>query len=382
MNEHWGLDPSIVFLNHGSFGACPRVVLEHQQALRAQMEAEPVRFMLRELPVLLDEARRFVSTFLGVKPADLVFVANATSGVNAVLRSLSFMPGDEILITDHSYPACRNAATYVAERSGARVVMTTVPFPCSGPGEVIEAVLSGVTANTRLALLDHVTSPTALIFPMAALCQELARKNVPVLCDGAHAPGMLELDIDAIGARYYAGNFHKWVCAPKGAGFLWVHPDHQAGLFAPNISIGYSDKVAGQSPFHAAFDWTGTADPTAFLSVPRAISFLETLLDGGLATLRAHNHGLACTAQEILCEALATPVPCPPEMLGSMASVFLPGDTTVALQDRLFFEDGIEVPVKPWSKNQLLMRVSLQAYNRMEDIHRLARAYGASSGSC
>jgi isopenicillin-N epimerase len=211
---YWALDPDVSFLNHGSFGACPRAVIEEREALYRVLERQPVEFLVRRLAERFDGARSALAVFLGADPEDLVAVANATSGVNTVLRSLSFSPGDELLTTDHAYNACRNALEHTAERWGARVVVARVPFPLESPGQVEETVLAAVTPRTRLALLDHVTSPTGLVFPIESLVPRLAERGVDTLVDGAHAPGMLPLHLGALGAAYYTGNCHKWTSRP------------------------------------------------------------------------------------------------------------------------------------------------------------------------
>jgi isopenicillin-N epimerase len=254
--SHWCLDPSVTYLNHGSFGACPTAVLAAQTELRLEMEREPVDFLSGTLPARLDIARQALSRFLGADSEDLVFVPNATAGVNAVLRSLKFEPEDELLVTNHTYAACRKTIDFVAARTGARVVVANLPFPCRHDEEIIEAVLRQVTPRTRLALVDHVTSPTALILPVARLVSTLRARGVDTLVDGAHAPGMVPIGLSELGAAYYTGNAHKWLCAPKGAAFLYVSRDRQAPLHPTVISHGYT---AG---FHAEFDWTGTFDPT------------------------------------------------------------------------------------------------------------------------
>ena len=238
--DAWLLDPAVAYLNHGSFGACPRAVLQRQQKWRAQMEREPVEFLVRHLAPLLDKSRRRLAELIGAQPADLAFVHNATGGVNSVLRSLEFQPGDEILVSSHDYNACRNVARYVARRTAAAVIEASVPLPIAPPEQVTEAVLRCVTARTRLALLDHITSPTALVFPIAELVRELDRRGIDTLVDGAHAPGMVPLDMERLGAAYYAGNCHKWLCAPKGAGFLHVRRDRQAAIQPPTISHGFN----------------------------------------------------------------------------------------------------------------------------------------------
>ena len=382
--DRWALDPAIVFLNHGSFGACPRAVLDHQAALRAEMEAEPVRFLSRELDGRLDTARAGLAAFLGAEPEDLAFVTNATSGVNAVLRSRRLAPGDELLVTDHAYNACRNALEFVAERTGARVVVVAVPFPVGGPEAVVAAVLAGVTPRTRLALLDHVTSPTALVLPIERLCAALGARGVDALVDGAHAPGMVPLDLGRLGATYYTGNCHKWLCAPKGAAFLWVRRDRQREVRPLTISHGATARTA-RSRFHVEFDWTGTADPTPWLTVPTALACIGGMLPGGWPAVTARNHALAIEARRMLAAVTGTPPPCPDEMIGSLASVVLsdgpPADIAWRrpdpLQRRLFDDWRIEVLVISWpAAPRRLLRVSAQLYNTSADFARLAEALG------
>ena len=383
--ELWLLDPSVIFLNHGSFGACPTEVLRHQAALRAEMEAEPVRFLSRELDDRLDAARQALATFIGADAEDLGFVTNATGGVNAVLRSLAFGPGDELLTTDHAYGACRNALDFVASRSGARVVIVQIPFPVASPDAIVEAVLTRVTPRTRLALLDHITSPTALVLPIERLVRELTGRGVEVVVDGAHAPGMVPLDLRALGAAYYSGNCHKWLCAPKGSAFLWVRRDRQQDVRPLTISHGASVTRAERSRFRLEFDWTGTADPTAWLTVPRAIEYLGSLLPGGWPALMARNHELALEARRLVCRAAGTPPPCPDDMVGSLATIVLPDGPTrdIAwrrpdpIQRRLFDGWGIEVPVMSWpAAPRRLVRISAQLYNRIDHYATLADALG------
>ncbi len=386
--HHWDLDPEVTFLNHGSFGACPRVVLERQSELRRQLEREPVRFFERDYEPLLDEARTVLAGVVGARTDDLAFVPNATAGVNAVLRSLDFGPDDELLVTDHEYNASRNALDHLIERTGARLVVVPLPLPVEDADEIIDAVLSHVTDRTRLLLIDHVTSPTGLVLPIERLVPALRERSVETLVDGAHGPGMLPLDLDAIGAAYYTGNCHKWLCTPKGAALLHVRRDRQDGLLPPQISHGRNSQRTDRSRFHIEFDWTGTSDPTAWLAIPAAVEFLRGLVPGGLAGLRQHNHELVVAARDLVCERLGLMPAAPAEMLGSLASIVLPQrddpvdasapPTTDPLHDRLLDDHGIQVPVMRWPHPPLrLLRISAQAYNALPDYERLADALAA-----
>jgi len=380
----WTLDSAVAFLNHGSFGACPRPVLEAQQRLRERLERQPVRFFVRDLESLLDDARSALAAFLGADPEGLVFVTNATTAVNAVLRSLALAPGDQLLVTDHAYNACRNALDFVAAAAGARVVVVPVPFPLASADAVVEAVLAQVTPHTRLALLDHVTSPTGLVLPIERLVRALAARGIDTLVDGAHAPGMLPLDLRALGAAYYAGNCHKWLCAPKGAGFLHVRRERQGGVRPVVISHGANSPRTDRSRLLLEFDWTGSHDPTAYLCVPEAIRFLGGLLPGGWPELMARNRQLALEARRILCDALDAMPPAPEEMVGALAAVPLPDGADAPLRSPLYVDPlqdvlleryRIEVPIVPWpAPPKRLVRVSCQAYNARDDYERLATA--------
>jgi isopenicillin-N epimerase len=379
----WPFDAGIIFLNHGSFGACPTEVLRYQAALRDEMEANPVLFLSRELDGRLAAARAALAAFIGADADDLAFVTNATSGVNAVLRSLAFAAGDELLTTDHTYNACRNTLDFVARRAGATVVVATLPFPVASAADVVAAVMAKVTKRTRLALIDHVTSPTALVLPIERLTAELTARGIDVMVDGAHAPGMVDLDPGALGAAYYSGNCHKWLCAPKGAAFLWVRRDRQADIHPLTISHGASVTQPGRSRFRLEFDWTGTDDPTPWLTVPKAIEYLGSLLPGGWPALRARNRTLALEGRRLLCHAAGTTPLCPDEMVGSIASIRLPDGLTRdigwrrpdPLQARLYERWGIEVPVMSWpAAPRRLIRISAQLYNSREDYMRLAEA--------
>ena len=368
----WCLDPSVTYLNHGSFGACPSAVLNAQAALRLEMEREPVDFLVGSLPARLDSARTTLAAFLGAETADLVFVPNATAGVNAVLRSLSFGPEDELLLTNHTYAACRKTVDFVAQRTGVRLAVAKLPFPCRHEEEIVVSIMQCVSPRTRLALLDHVTSPTALVLPVARLVGELRNRGVDTLVDGAHAPGMVPLDLSSLGAAYYTGNAHKWLCAPKGAAFLHVRRDRQAQLHPNVISHGYT---AG---FHAEFDWTGTFDPTPWLCIPEALRFMAALLPGGWPQVMAANRDLTLKARAVLLESSGAGVPCPEAMLGSMASIPLPPAAAGTPAHRLdcrglhdwFRERGVETWLHPHPVP--LLRISAQLYNDLDQFKKLA----------
>ncbi|MBI5240412.1 MAG: aminotransferase class V-fold PLP-dependent enzyme [Elusimicrobia bacterium] len=387
LSSFWALDPKIAFLNHGSFGACPLPVLEEQSRLRRLMESEPVRFLDRELESRMDEARAALARFAGADPEDLAVVPNATAGVNTVLRSLRFEPGDEILATDMEYNACRNAADFAV--GGTRVRSARLPFPAASPEAAAQAVLACVTKRTRLALLSHITSPTGIILPVESLVRELQGRGIDVLVDGAHAPGQVPLDLKRLDAAYYTGNCHKWLCAPKGAAFLHVRRDRQDRIRPLVISHGANSRRTDRSRFRLEADWTGTDDPTPFLCVPAAIRFMESAVPDGWPEVMRRNHVLAVEACRILAEALGVGQGCSEAMLGSMAALPLPpelaGPPAPArgldpLQERLFSEHRIEVPVFPWpTPDRKLLRVSAQLYNRREQYLDLASALRAEA---
>jgi isopenicillin-N epimerase len=389
--RHWLIDSGVVFLNHGSFGSCPRVVLESQREWRDRLERQPVRFFVRELEGLWDEARHVLAHFLGADTDGLVFVPNATAGVNTVLRSLHFQPGDELLVTNHEYNACRNALDFVAEQSGARVVVARVPFPFQHEDDLVQPILDCVTPRTRLALLDHVTSQTGVVFPLPRLVRELAAHGVETLVDGSHAPGMVPLNLNELGADYYTGNCHKWICAPKGVAFLHVRRDRQAAIRPLVISHGANSPRTDRSRFLIEFGWTGTGDPSACLCVPEALRFMGSLLPGGWTEVMQRNHALARAARDVLARALGIDAPCPETFLGSLASLPLPDAPHShpsksplyldPLQDKLLLEHGIEVPIVPWpAPPQRLLRVSAQLYNSLPQYEQLAKVLVAELG--
>lgn len=393
----WSLDQAVTFLNHGSFGACPEAVLAVQQGWRDRLEREPVTFLERELEGHLDRARESLGGFLGADPAGLVFVPNATTASNAVLGSLRFEPGDELLTCDHEYNATLNTIRAAAHRDGARVMLAAFPFPSAGDDEIVEALLDAVTSRTRLVVISHVTSPTALVLPIERLVRELDGRGIDTLVDGAHAPGMVPLRLDELGAAYYIGNGHKWLCGPKGSGFLWVRADRRERIHPSIVSHGANATRTDRPRFRLEFDWVGTGDPSAVLSLPAAIDWMAGLDPGGWPAVMAANRALALEARDRLVASLGGPASAvvphavPDTMIGSMAAVALPGLRTDEDAERLhrvlFEEDRIEVPIVPWPvpaartaptdpPRSVLVRVSAQRYNESSDIDALLSALG------
>jgi isopenicillin-N epimerase len=383
--KNWLLDPSIVYLNHGAFGACPKRVLEFQSEWRNRLERQPSQFFVRELEKELDSARETLARFVGTDTEDLVFISNTTHGINSVLRSLDFRPGDELLVTDQEYNASRNALNFAAEKSGARVVVVKIPFPFQSVEEVITPILKSVTSRTRLAMLDHVTSSTGFLLPIERLVAELNARGVDTIVDGAHAPGMVPLNLNQLGAAYYTGNCHKWLCAPKGAAFLHVRRDKQNLIHPLAISHGANSLRTDRSRFLLEFGWMGTGDPSAWLSVPEALRFMESALPGGWPEVMARNRELALAARKILCATLEIPEPCPEEFIGSLASVPIPDNAKDAfpklpfneyrLQDDLREKYRIEVPIHPWPvPSHRVLRISAQLYNSLPQYELLAHA--------
>lgn len=380
MLQHWRLDPAITYLNHGTVGATPKRVLAVQQALREEMEQQPARFLLRELSALsgssdrpmprLRVAAEAVARFVGAKGKDLVFVDNATTGVNAVLRSLDLRPGNEILITNLAYGAVVNAAGFVAQAAGARLVMVQLPFPVSDSTAYVKAIAEALTPRTRLAILDHVTSETALVLPLAEMAACCRAEGVAVLADGAHAPGAIDLNIPSLGVDWYTGNLHKWALAPKGCGILWVDPEQQPDLHPTVISWGL-----GQG-FTQEFDWVGTKDPTPYLAAPAALALMQ---EWGLEAMREYNHALAWDAAQLLTRRWGTEPAAPEQMVGSMVTLPLPQtlgqsrEEAARLQYALLYDQQIEAPILSMA-GRLWVRISAQVYNELDDLERFARA--------
>ncbi|MYA86528.1 MAG: aminotransferase class V-fold PLP-dependent enzyme [Acidimicrobiaceae bacterium] len=386
----WMLEDGVLHLNHGSFGATPAVVLEAQQRVRSRMEANPTRYFLGgEYQRELDWARREVADFVGGDEAGLVFVNNATTGVNAVLRSLepTLEPGDEIVITDHEYNACRNAAAVSASRAKARVVTTRVPFPIESSRQAADAVLAAVTGRTRILLIDAVTSATGLVMPIAEIAATL-EPDVRVLVDAAHAPGMIDFDVAELGASYVTANCHKWMCSAKGAGFLWVRADRRDDLYHSVISHGYNGGwPSSGGRLHAQFDWTGTEDPSAWLTVPVALDAVEAMHPEGWPGVRRSIRELCLSGRRILIDALGIEKPAPDDMIGAIASLPIPpadhsgNEIFDPLMSALEQHHRIQAPVFTWpAPPDRLLRISAHLYNDESQYYRLAEAVTAELG--
>jgi isopenicillin-N epimerase len=376
----WPLDPAATYLNHGTVGVVPIRVAEAQQVWRDRIERHPAKFMLRDLwsftgsaasgPTLMRQAAAEVAAFAGARGEDLVFVDNTSTGVSAVLQSMTFHPGDEILVTDHIYGGLLTAVNYIARRSGATARVVEMPYPAFDAAVAVERLSAAITPHTKLVLIDHIAAESAIVFPVTEMVRVCKAAGVPVLVDGAHVPGQLELDVTAIGADYYVANLHKWAMAPRSSAFLVATPARQAGLHPPVISWGLD------TGFTQEFDWVGTRDATPWLAAPEGIRFLQDL---DYDALRRHNHDLAWTAAQYLTDFWGTKLELPESAVGSMVSVMTPasvGSTkpdAVRLRDHLLFDHNIEVQVHARA-GRVWVRVSAQAYNTLDDIKKLGDA--------
>ena len=388
--ELWSLAPDVLHLNHGSFGACPSQIIEEQTQLRQQMESNTLRFFEQELPELLGTARKALGLFLGAPAQDLVFVDNATTGISTVLSNLDLIAGDRILVTDHGYNACSNAARYFTKRASAEIDLINLPFPGSDTNEFIERILGACTSRTRLLLIDHITSPTALIMPLEEIVPAVQQRGIQVLVDGAHAPGMLPLRLIDLGADYYTGNCHKWMCAPKGTAFLYVKPEHQLNLHPLTISHGMNRPVGASTRFRLEFDWVGTRDLTGFLTLPALIEYMGGISNKGWAGIMARNRALALEARDLICQELGLESPCPVDMIGSLATVCLPVPkkgtfidyhAVDPLKEILRHNHGIEVSLSAWpSPAGRYLRVSAQLYNSLVHYQQLTKALQVELG--
>ncbi|MDW8327581.1 MAG: aminotransferase class V-fold PLP-dependent enzyme [Anaerolineales bacterium] len=366
------LDPDIIFLNHGSFGACPRPVFEEYQRWQRELERQPVEFLGRRFNGLMRAAREALAGYVGTAADNLVYVPNATTALNIVARSLKLQPGDEVLITDHEYGAIVRLWRFVCAQTGARLVIQSIPVPLTSADEFVEALWAGVTPRTRVLCLSHITSPTALIFPVEAVCRRAREAGLLTVVDGAHTAGQLPLALDSLGADVYTGNCHKWLCAPKGSAFLYVRPEFQPLIEPLIVSWGYEAEAPGPSRFIDEQEYTGTRDIAAYLATPAAIRFQA---ERNWPQVRERCHALLRRARAQLIDLTRQAPLCADssEWFGQMAAVALPEVDVAELKERLYADYRIEVPVYRWG-DRCLLRVSVQGYNSSEDLGALVGA--------
>ncbi len=369
------LDSEVIFLNHGSFGATPRPVFEVYQDWQRQLERQPIQFLTRDMLDQFRNARHELASFLGADPLNLVYIPNATFGINLIARSLDFQAGDEVLTSNHEYGACDNVWSFISQKKGLKIIRQEIPLPLPAPAEIVDRFWSGVTAQTKLIFLSQITSPTAVRLPVEEICQRAKEAGIMTLIDGAHAPGQLDFNLEDIGADFYTGNCHKWVMAPKGSAFLHVIPERQELIEPLVVSWGWGINCPYESDsrFLDLLEWWGTTDPAAYLSVPAAIRFMEDHMWG---KVKDECHRLLSVTLTQLEEMTGTP-----SIYGENPSNFIqlgaielpPGSNHRELQAWLYDEYKIEVPVIDW-EGRWLLRPSVQGYNTREDLEVLVSA--------
>ena len=370
--------PDIAYLNHGGYGARARAVVAAYHRWQAELESQPTEFLGQRLGGLLAGAREHLAGYLGTLAENLVFVPNTTHGINIIARSLDLGPGDEVLGTTHEYGAVERTWRFVCARNGASYLSQHISLPVTTPEAVVDQLWEGVSERTRVLVVSHISSPTALIFPVDLICRRAAAQGILTVVDGAHAPGQIDLALDALGADFYVGNCHKWLASPVGAGFLFARPERQSLLLPLIVSWGWQAEGPGASPFQEYFGWIGTDDPAAYLSVPDAIQFQR---DHDWPSVRVACHALAAQARERIgtLTGLAHSAPDSPTWWGQMCAMPLPvrtGETKAALHDRLWEDYQVEVPIVDW-QGRRFVRVSIQAYNAPQDVDRLLEGMSA-----
>lgn len=382
--SHFRIDPALVYLNHGSFGACPHAVVEAQAKHRDRVENDAVRFYMDDLWGLLDRSRDALAPITGCDTNDMVFVPNATTGVTTVLANLDLGPGDEILTTAHEYTACLNNARARAQRTGASIVVADLPWPMPDEDAAYESVMSCVTDRTRAALISLVTSSTAIRLPIERLIADLHARGIDTILDAAHGPGCVPLRVNEWGAAWTTGNCHKWLCAPKGAAFLCVREDKQPG-FRPMVlsndaeRLDRASKRTGRSQFQHEFDYCGTDDATAKLTIADAVAFMTNVMPGGIDAVMEHNRAMCLRARDLVCGALDVSPPVPDAMLAPMAAIELPASAPDAatVKGHLYDEYRVQIPVWDAPGGRTVVRLSAQIYNSDAQYAYLAEALTA-----
>ena len=371
LRRYFSLDPDIVFLNHGSFGATPKPVFRVYQRWQRDLERQPVEFLGRRATGLMAEARAVLAEYVGTQADNVVYVTNVTVAMNIVARSLRLSPDDEVLSTDHEYGACDRTWRFLACKQGFTYINQPIPVPVTTPEAFVEAFWKGVTPRTRLIFLSHITSPTALLFPVAEICRRARAAGILTLIDGAHTPGQIPLRLDELGADFYGANLHKWLCAPKGSGFLYARPEVQALLEPLVVSWGWETEIPGPSKFIDHHEWWGTRDLAAFLSVPEAIRFQQ---EHHWDEARVACHVLARQAQEQICELTGQSALSDESWFVQMSAAGLPDSIDLAaLKTRLYEEYRIEIPLIQWNGRKFI-RISVQGYNTRRDVDALLDA--------
>ncbi|MBX3322098.1 MAG: aminotransferase class V-fold PLP-dependent enzyme [Phycisphaeraceae bacterium] len=391
--RHWMLGPDVVFLNNGSFGACPRAVMAARAAVLERSEREPIEFLVNDYWAMMDRSREALGRVVKTAAENIVFLPNATHAVTTILANLRLEAGDELIVNAQEYSACVANFERAAERAGARLVYAQIPFPALDEEEIVEAVVSAASERTRLCLLSHVTSPTAIVMPVAKIVKQLRERGIETLVDGAHAPGYCEVDIDGLGAAYYTANCHKWLCSPRGSAFLAVRKELQATFRPLVLSVFTRKPRTDRSFYNLEFDYVGTQDYSPAICIADAIEHVPSLIDGTWEDVRARNRALALEARDLLCGRLGVEPPVADGMIGSMATIELPEHDEVrqrallarptryhdALQDRLVGVHRVQVPVMSLAgvdgaRAKRAFRISCQLYNSLEQYAYLADA--------
>lgn len=367
------LEPGVVFLNHGSFGACPREVHEEYQRIQLRLESQPVRFLQRELSLLLAEARMILAEFIGAEDGEVVFMPNPTYAVNEIARSIRLNANDEVLVSDQEYGACLNAWKFMSQQCGFKIVQQPIPLPLTSEEQIVEQFWNGVTENTRVIFLSQITAPTALTIPVAEICRRARSQGILTIIDGAHAPGQIDVDVHEIGADFYTGACHKWLCAPKGSSFLFARREVQHLLEPLVVGWGWGSdhrKIDTGSDFLDYHEWLGTHDPSAYLTVPKAIEFQQ---QNNWPTVRARGHEMAIQVVDAAAEIPGVERVHPNEFFQQMALIELTRGGDADQMKSQFEERHIEVPIIRWN-DRVFIRVSIQVYNTMNDLDKFVTA--------
>ncbi|MEM9064454.1 MAG: aminotransferase class V-fold PLP-dependent enzyme [Planctomycetota bacterium] len=383
--RHWTLSKDITFLNHGSYGASPSDVIAEQRRIQDLMEAEPVNFFLIELERLSDETRRVLGEFVGAEPENIALLPNATTAVATVIHNLDLKPGDEVLVNSHEYASCLSEFDRLARAKGFKIIEAKLPFPAASSSHLRDAILDAMTERTRVCLVSSVTSPSALVLPVEEIVDECRQRGIISIVDGAHAPGQMRCSVEKLGCDFFAANLHKWICAPKGAAFLWVHPKHQNGFEPLTLSSRARFVREDRSPFLGLFDYVGTKDYSSVLAAPVAVRTIGSMLPGGWDEVIEQNHRLVLEGRDILCDRLGIIPTCPDELNGSMSALILPGKTEAygavragryddPVQHELVTRFGIQVPVWGTGSGTRVIRISAQLYNTPAQYEYLADA--------